>query len=115
MALKQLQAMEKSLEKHPLLAKEFCEQVQNMVSRGAAVVLSDEELERWEGDYHYLPMVFVKNKKSYRLCFDFARKQCGAPSFNDCLDKGPDRFVNSLLAVVLGFRNVCCNDLSNVC
>ena len=24
---------------------------------------------------------------------------------NDCLDKGPDRFMNNLLSVVVGFRN----------
>ena len=104
-ALKQLHAMEKSLLKRRELADEFCEQIQNMVTRGAAVVLSEKELRDWNGDHHYLPLVGVKGKKSLRVCFDFARRQCGAPSFNDCLDKGPDRFVNNLLAVILGFRN----------
>ena len=77
-----------------------------MLDRGAAKVLSKEELNQWEGDYHYLPIVGVKTKgKPFRVCFDFARKQCGAPSFNDCLYKGPDRYVNNLLTVILGFRN----------
>ena len=62
-------------------------------------------MNEWDGDYHYLALVGVKNKKSLRVCFDFARKQCGAPSFNDCLDKGPDLYVNNLLSVILGFRN----------
>ena len=104
-AMKQLLTTEKFLQKNPDLATEFGEQIQSMVDRGVAVVLSEEELEQWDGDYHFLAMVGVKGKKSYRVCFDFARKQCGAPSFNDCLMKGPDRYVNNLLAVILGFRN----------
>ena len=105
-AFKQLHSLEKSLLKNPALASEYCQQIQNMLDRGAAKVLSKEELNQWEGDYHYLPIVGVKTKgKPFRVCFDFARKQCGAPSFNDCLYKGPDRYVNNLLTVILGFRN----------
>ena len=68
--------------------------------------MSEPELKEWNGDYHYLPIVGVKaREKALRVCFHFARKQCGAPSFNDCLQKGPDRFVNNLLSVIHGFRN----------
>ena len=104
-AMKQLLATEKFLKKNPDLAVEFCDQIQSMLDRGVAVILSEEEIEQWEGDYHYLAMVGVKGKKSYRVCFDFARKQGGAPSFNDCLMKGPDRYLNNLLKVIIGFRN----------
>ena len=106
-ALKQLQSLERSFLKKPELPKEISEQIQDMLDRGAAVVLSEEELESWGGDYHYLPIVAVKGKsgKSLRVCFDASRKQSGSPSMNDCLCKGPDRFVNDLLAVILGFRN----------
>ena len=97
--------MEKSLLKRREEADEVCGKIKDMVDRGAARIVSEEEELEWEGDYHYLTLVLVKNKKGSRLCFDFARRQCGAPSFNDCLDKGPDRFVNNLLAVILGFRN----------
>ena len=37
--------------------------MKDMVDRGAAVVLSDEQVTSWEGDYYYLPMVTVKEKK----------------------------------------------------
>ena len=76
-----------------------------MLDQGVAVVLSEEALEKWDGDYHYLAPVMVKGKKSMRLCWDAARRQGGHPSMNDCLYKGPDRFVNNLLSVILGFRN----------
>jgi hypothetical protein len=75
-----------------------------MVERGAAIQLSEEEISSWNGAYHYLPMVLVKGKR-YRICFDAARSQCGAPAFNKHLYKGPDRFVNNIAAVILGFRN----------
>ena len=104
-ALKQLHSQEKSLLKQRELAGELCEEIRNMVARGSAVLIPEEKLKKWEGDFHYLPLIVVKGKKSLRVCFDFARRQCGAPSFNECLDKGPDRFVNNLLAVILGFRN----------
>ena len=76
-----------------------------MLDRGVAVVLSQEELQNWTGDYHYLAPVAVKGKKSMRLCWDAARRQGGHPSMNDCLYKGPDRFINNLLPVILAFRN----------
>ena len=41
-ALKVLLSLEKSLQKNPDLAKEYCLQIQNMVDRGAAVILSEE-------------------------------------------------------------------------
>ena len=89
-----------------VLSDDFCEQIQAMVNRGAARVLSKEEVDSWTGDYHYLPVVGVKGKKgTLRVCFDASRKQKGFPSMNMCLMKGPDRFVNDLVSVVLAFRN----------
>ena len=62
------------------MAQEYKEQIRNMVDRGAAILLSEEELEAWSGDYYYLPIVGVKSKnKPLRVCFDAARKQCGSP------------------------------------
>ena len=106
-AFKHLLSLERSLLKKPELGREFCVQVKDMVERGAAIKLSEKEVEQWKGDYHYLPMVGVKGKgrKSLRVCFDAARKQGGWPSMNECLCKGPDRFLNNLLSVILGFRN----------
>ena len=88
-------------------ANEFCLQIEGMIERGSAVLLTDEVLEAWDGDFYYLPIVGVKGKdnKSTRLCFDASRRQGGYPSMNECLCKGPNRFLNNLLAVLLGFRN----------
>ena len=38
-----------------------------------------------------------------RICFDAARRQGGKPSMNECVYKGPDRFINNLVAVLVGF------------
>ena len=103
--MKLLLALERYLQNKPELGREHCEQIQDMIDRGAAVVLSKEVLEAWDGDYHYLPIVGVKGKGTLRVCFDAARRQGGHPSLNDCLYKGPDRFVNNLLSVILAFRN----------
>ena len=115
-ALQSLHALERRLSKDPELAKDFSNQIKEMVQRGAAAVLAKEEVSSWEGDYYYLPMVGVKGKKKWlRVCFDASRRQGGGPSMNDCLFKGPDRFINDLLSVVIGFRNGrvgCAADLS---
>ena len=98
--------LERTLSKDKELADDFCRQIDEMVARGAAIILTEEDLASWNGDYHYLPMVGVKGRKKWlRVCFDAARKQGGFPSFNSCLLKGPDRFLNNLLSVIVGFRN----------
>ncbi len=81
-----------------------------MIDRGAAIELSEEELQSWKGDYHYLTLLGVKGKgrkaDELRVVFDASRKHGKSPSFNDCLMKGPDNFMNNgVLPVLLGFRN----------
>ena len=105
-ALQSLLSLERNLLKNPELGEDFCKQVDAMVERGTAIIFSDEQLASWEGDYYYLPVLAAKGKKRWlRLVFDASRRQGGFPSMNDCLDKGPDRFMNNLLSVVVGFRN----------
>ena len=81
--------------------------MEDMIQRGVAKVLSDEEIELWKGDYYFLPLVGVKQpkKKWLRVCFDASRRQGGYPSMNECLRKGPDRFLNNILSVQICFRN----------
>ena len=106
MALQNLLNLERMLAKNQELADDFSKQIDAMVERGSAVILSERELKEWEGDYHYIPLVGVKGKKKWlRICFDASRKQGGYPSLNSCLYKGPDRFVNNVLSVIMGFRN----------
>ena len=105
-ALQWLHSQEKSLSREPVLAEDVCEQIKAMIERRSARLVPKKELASWVGDYHYLAMVCVKGKKGKtRVCFDASRKQKGFPSMNMCLMKGPDRFINDLLSVILAFRN----------
>ena len=47
-----LLALEGRLNKNPELADDFCQQIQDMLDGGAAVVLSEEKLEGLDNDYH---------------------------------------------------------------
>ena len=104
-AYQSLVTLERNLSRNPELAAEFCAQIEDMVKRGAAVVLSQEQLDSWEGDYYFIPLLGVKGKKWLRVCCDASRRQGGYPSINDCVHKGPDRFINNILSVWIGFRN----------
>ena len=100
-------ALERRCEKNPEMGKEFCDQIQAMVERNAAIILSDKDVLEWEGDYHYLSLLGVRGKKGdLRVVFNAAKRHRGYPSLNDCLMKGPDNFMNNgVLPVLLGFRN----------
>ena len=82
-ALQSLLSLEKMLKRDPEKAAEFCRQIDEMVERGAAGLLSEEEVRAWDGPYHFLPMVLVRGNKRFRVCFDAARSQCGYPPFNE--------------------------------
>ena len=103
-AMKSLLALEKMLKKNPEKAQAISEQIQEMKERGAVIILSEEEVQNWSGAYHFLPIVLVKGKR-WRITFDASRDQCGFAAFNKHLMKGPDRFVNNIAAVIIGFRN----------
>ena len=68
-----------------------------------------EELSDYSGHVNYLPHLAALNPRSQstpvRICFDASRSQGGAPSLNNILAKGPDRFLNNLAGVIIGFRN----------
>ena len=75
-AFQNLCSLQRTFDKNPGLEEEFDKQVMEMIARGAAVVLTEEELAAWKGDYYYLPLVGVKSKnKRFRLCFDASRRQ----------------------------------------
>ena len=60
--LKLLQSLERSLQEKPEVAKEYSEQIQSIVERGVAVLLSEEEMKAWKVDYYYLPQVGMESK-----------------------------------------------------
>ena len=101
-----LLALERRLSKDKERADNFVDQIQAMVDRGSAIILSADQIERWKGDYYYIPLIGVQQPtKWFRICFDASRRQAGGPSLNECLYKGPDRYMNNLLSVIIGFRN----------
>ena len=114
-ALQSLYSLERSLQKKPELAEAYCQQIRAMVERGAAVELSQEELQSWEGDYYYLPVLGVVKDGELRVVFDASRKQCGFPCMNDCIMKGPECFMNNLGSVLLGFRNGRVAAVADIC
>ena len=93
--------MEKRLSHDEELARD---QIQAMIDRGAAVILSEDDISKWEGAYYYLALVGIKGEKKWPR-FDASKKQVGRLSMNDYSYKGPDRVMNNLLSVCLGFRN----------
>ena len=88
-------------------AKIYCNQVQDMVVRRVARNLSDKELEDWQGPVYYIRHLAVENPKSnftpVRIVFNSSQKSQGV-SLNDCLVKGPDNYMNSLIRMLLRWR-----------
>ena len=50
MAFQNLLNLEINLRRDDELADDFCQQVEDMVTRGAAVIMSEEQLADWKGD-----------------------------------------------------------------
>ena len=108
-AMKSLQSTERMLSKNKQWGEVYDEQIQDMVVRGAARVVSPEELTNYSGTVNYLPHLAVKNPRSestpVRIVFDASRSQGGGPSLNAVLAKGPDRYINNLAGVIIRFRD----------
>ena len=67
-ALKYLIATERNLFRDPEWAETYCAQIQDMVDRGSAVMLTRKEIDEWAGDYHYLPHLAVRQLKKRLQC-----------------------------------------------
>ena len=108
-ALKSLLATEKTLGKNKLWGEVYDTQIRDMVERGAARIVPEEEVSSYEGHVNFLPHLAVVNPRSestpVRICFDASRPQGGGPSLNKILAKGPDGFLNNLASVIVRFRN----------
>ena len=102
-----LRSTEKSLSRDPSWATSYSEQIQDMVDRGAARKLSEDEICTWKGPIFYISHLAVSNPKSkstpVRIVFNSSQTWQGV-SLNGCLAKGPDSYRNSVLAILLRWR-----------
>ena len=98
--MRSMLATEKMLKKNPTWGTVYQEQIQDMLDRGVAKVVSSSELSEYPGIINYIPHLAVSNPRSastpVRICFDASRPQGGGPGLNKVLAKGPDSFLNNL-------------------
>ena len=106
-ALATLRNTEKVLKRDSNWAITYGSQIQDMVDRNVARVLSKEELDSWTGPKFYLSHLAVLNPKStstpVRIVFNSSQVYQGH-SLNSSLAKGPDSYLNNLLGVILRWR-----------
>ncbi|RXN38928.1 gag-pol fusion poly [Labeo rohita] len=98
---------EKHLEKEPVWKAAYKEQVHEMVSRGAAVKLTREEIDNWKGPKWYISNLVAPNPHSsstpVRIVWNSSQEFRGI-SLNGLLHKGPD-VLNPIRGVLLRFRS----------
>lgn len=97
---------ERRLEREPERKAAYREQIQEMISRGAATKLTKEELDSWKGPKWYISHLVAPNPHSsstpVRIVWNSSYEFPGV-SLNDLLSKGPD-VLNSIRGVLLRFR-----------
>ena len=101
-----LRSTEKRLHRDRDYANSYQRQLEDMVERGAARKVSEEEFRAWTGPKFYIAhhAVMKPDSKStpIRIVFDSSRKHNGA-SLNDFFPTGPT-FKNELLGILFRFR-----------
>ena len=106
-ALATLKSTEKRLLKDPQWAQSYSGQIKDMLDRGVAKKLSQKELTDWQGPSFYISHLAVVNEKSkstpVRIVFNSSQIYQSI-SLNQCLAKGPDSFRNTILGILLRFR-----------
>lgn len=97
---------EKRLEKEPEWKAAYREQIHEMISRGAATKLTQEEFDNWKGPKWYISHLVAPNPHSsstpVRIVWNSSQEFHGV-SLNDLLYKGPD-VLNQIRGVLLRFR-----------
>ena len=82
-------------------------QIEDMLQRGVARKLTEEELKNWQGPKYYISHLAVVNPKSkstpVRIVFN-SSQNCNGSSLNAILAKGPDSFRNSMVGILLRWR-----------
>ena len=106
-ALATLHRQEKRLKKDEDLAKVYKEQIQDMLNRGVARVIPQEEIDKYTGPFYYISHLGVPNPRSkstpYRIVFNSSQVYKGT-SLNNFLLKGPDSYLNNQLGILLRWR-----------
>ncbi|XP_031731827.1 uncharacterized protein LOC116399095 isoform X1 [Anarrhichthys ocellatus] len=97
---------ERQLAKEPEWRVAYAAQVHDMVDRRAAIKLSKDAIDSWNGPMWYVSHLIAPNPHSVttpvRLVWNSSQKFRGV-SLNDLLMKGPD-VLNQICAVLLRFR-----------
>ena len=105
MALHRLSYVKKKLVKNPDLCTKYSAFMNELIDKGYARRVPEDELARDDGTVWYLPhhnVVHPQKPEKTRVVFDCAAKFQGV-SLNDCAYQGPD-LTNTLLGVLTRFR-----------
>ena len=106
-ALKMLQKTEKRLCKDTNWQRTYSEQVEDMIGRNVARQLHATEINDYNGPIHYITHHAVVKPESkntpVRIVFNSSANYKGHV-LNNYWAKGPDAFLNSLLGILLRFR-----------
>ena len=104
MAEKRLGSLGNRLRNNEALKEMYKEGMKDLMSKGHAVAVTSEEMDRADGKVWYLPHhpVINPNKEKPRIVFDCAAEYRGV-SLNNQVFPGPD-LTNKLLGVLLKFR-----------
>ena len=106
-ALATLKNTEQTLGKDEQWVETYQKQMEDMVERGVARKLSQEELREWSGPKHYISHIAVVNTWSHstpvRIVFISNQVRQGM-SLNSCLAKGPDCYINNVIGILLRWR-----------
>ena len=91
----------------PSWSDSYCSQMEDMVRRGVVRKLSSEEVAGWTGPSFYISHLAVCNPKSkstpVRIVFNSAQV-FKVVSLNSYLAKGPDSYRNTLLGILLRWK-----------
>ena len=100
-----LELLGKRLKKDPELCVKYCTEIHDLLDKGYAQKVQDDQSDKEEGPTWYLPhhpVIHQKKLDKVRIVFDCAAKYLGT-SLNDQVLKGPD-FMNNLLGILIRFR-----------
>ena len=106
-AFSTMMSTERSLRKDPSWAESYQGQIVDMVKRGVVRKLTPLEIVEWNQPFFYISHLAVSNLKSkstpVRIVFNSAQVYKGV-SLNSFLAKGPDSYRNSVLGILLRWR-----------